>query len=160
MRRRKLLSKDLKTSHEYIELNCTNCGAPTEVESIVTGVICWRCTVHYGPTPVEKVIQEPTGFPKGWKFFKQFVHTDGRVFERGVENESLKGTLPVTVIVAKPKLTRREKELKKIEKEKKLATKYERKMEKKKKQERKKEKKQQEKQKEIEKESHVEQFFE
>ena len=60
---------------------------------------------------------ETTGFPRGWKFFKQFVHEDGRVFEKGVENPSLFNTLSPTVIEKKPTLTAEEKKKRKEEKE-------------------------------------------
>lgn len=152
---------DMKKSykeHTWIEMNCTNCGAPAgvKVDSDVKSVVCWRCCASYGPLIVERHEHESTGFPKGWKFFKQFVHTDGRVFEKGVENESLKGTLAPTQIKDKPKLSKFQKEQKKLAKEKKLAEKYKRKQEKLEKLEKKKLREQ----KKREQETHQEQFFE
>ena len=61
----------------------------------------------------ERVTVAKSDKPKGWKFMKEYVHTDGTVYHKGVEQPSLKGTLPVTVIDAKPekkKLTKQEKE--------------------------------------------------
>jgi hypothetical protein len=58
-----------------------------------------------------------TGFPRGWRFYKQFVHKDGRVFERGVENKNLKDTIESTVIEVKPKLSRYEKDMKNMDRD-------------------------------------------
>lgn len=131
----KRIKKNIKTTFDkkgklkYHELVCSECGKEkVRVEESVVKVIGPKCVANYGPAIIEKKVSEPTGFPKGWKFFKQFVHADGRVFEKGEEREDLKGTLPPTVIEKKPKLTKREREQKKLEKEKKAAQRHERKM--------------------------------
>lgn len=104
------------------------CGRIVErVRQDAEWVICWECVAKACPPPMPKVKKEKTdtGFPRGWKWMKQFVHKDGRVFEEGVENVKLKGKLPPTP--PKPKLSRFEKEQKKLEKQKKLAKKFEKK---------------------------------
>lgn len=115
-----------------ITLNCSICNRDTICDDTSIKVICSICCSHYGRDvmAVKKEEKVSTGFPSGWMFYKTFVHSDGRVFEKGVENLSLKGTLPPTVIVKKQKLSKFEKEQKRIEKEKKLADKYKRKMKK------------------------------
>ena len=40
--------------------------------------------------------KRPTGFHRGWKFMKVFVHENGTVYHKGVEQPDLKGTLPAT----------------------------------------------------------------
>ncbi len=49
------------------------------------------------------------GYPRGWRFMKEFVHADGTVFFKGVEQPELKGTKEVTAIVAKTKKTKAQK---------------------------------------------------
>ena len=40
--------------------------------------------------------KRPLGFHRGWRFMKVFVHENGTVYHKGVEQPDLKGTLPVT----------------------------------------------------------------
>lgn len=159
-RRRKISLEDLKSkgSTIYHPLLCSKCNkVEVMVDDMVESVICHMCAVHYGPPIVEKKeVQHEEGFPRGWHLYKQFVHADGRVFEHGQEKPELKGTLQPTVIEKKPKLSKYQKEQKKLQKEKKLAEKYKRKQEKLEKLERKKLREQ----KKLEQESHSEQFFE
>jgi len=50
------------------------------------------------------------GYPRGWKFKKLFVHSDGTVYHSGVEQPLLKGTLPPTPMEVKQKKSKHEKE--------------------------------------------------
>jgi hypothetical protein len=93
--------------------NGKECHNFTPVSEQATSVLCFRCTNQLTGPPVPR--QEPvkSDKPKGWKFMKLYVHTDGTVFHKGVEQPELKGTLPVTVIQPKEekkKLTKEEKE--------------------------------------------------
>lgn len=126
------------SKHDLVPKQC-KCGNWVErVKAEAEYVICWECVSRMCPPPPPKVKKEKvdTGFPRGWKWMKQFVHKDGRVFEEGVENKKLKGTLPPTP--PKPKLSKYEKEQKKLEKEKKLIKKFEKKQQAKEKAKRKK----------------------
>ena len=60
----------------------------------------------------QKPTYKPTGRPAGWHFMNEFVDKDGNVFHKGVEAKQLKGTLPPTKVVSKPKkkIKRRSKE--------------------------------------------------
>ena len=62
--------------------------------------------------PEEKKSYTPTGRPPGWHFMSEFVDKDGNVFHKGKEIKKLKGTLPPTKVVSKPKkkIKRRSKE--------------------------------------------------
>jgi hypothetical protein len=81
------------------------CGRDVEVDVETVAVKCCMCVMKQ--IPLEPEIQKeekkplPEGFPQGWRWMKQFVHADGRVFEKGVENIALKGTLPLSVILSK-----------------------------------------------------------
>jgi hypothetical protein len=76
-------------------------------------VTCWECVIEaqraYDEPIVRKKFATAQGFPKGWRFMKEFVHADGTVFHRGVEQPKLKGTLEPTTIVVKPKKSKAQK---------------------------------------------------
>jgi hypothetical protein len=89
------------------------CNEWSVVGDDATAVICWKCTASITDAPLNRTTVAKSDKPKGWKFMKEYVHTDGTVYHKGVEQTLLKGTLPVTVIDVKPekkKLTKQEKE--------------------------------------------------
>lgn len=97
----KMIKVDSKATHE---VECRDCGAIAEKSIATTSYMCHDCIVEtWGPPPVKK---KRTGYPRGWKFMKQFVHTDGTVFFKGEEQPDLKGTLSPTPIKKKVKDTR------------------------------------------------------
>ena len=53
--------------------------------------------------PEDKPSYTPTGRPPGWHFMAEFVDKDGNVFHKGKEAKQLKGTLPPTKVIVKPK---------------------------------------------------------
>ena len=73
------------------------CSERLKVMDNVVSVICWKCVARKIPAPQSRS-QQPTGFPRGWKFFKEFVHEDKKVYHKGVEQPELFGTLTVTEI--------------------------------------------------------------
>ena len=93
-------------------VECQNCGALQP--NVPAGTIikkCFDCVKEdlqaiAGP-PIYK--QKRTGYPKGWKFMKVFVYSDGTVYHKGVEQPELKGTLPITTIEVKEKKTKIQK---------------------------------------------------
>lgn len=79
-----------------------NCGRLVKnVANNAVAVRCWLCVAKEAGLPEGTEIKVKSDKPKGWKFMKEYVHTDGTVYHKGVEQPSLKGTLPVTVIQAK-----------------------------------------------------------
>jgi hypothetical protein len=58
--------------------------------------------------------KKKVGYPKGWRFMNEFVHADGTVYHKGVEQPDLKGKCTVTPIVEKPKKTKKQKEQEKM----------------------------------------------
>ena len=89
------------------------CGEWTLVGNDTSAVLCHKCTASITDAPVIRSTSIKSDRPKGWKFMKEFVAVDGTVYHKGVEQPELKGTLPVTVIEAKPekkKLSKQEKE--------------------------------------------------
>jgi len=92
-----------------------HCEDYTAVGFDSTAVLCYNCTNamldHSLLVPKASAIKSDK--PKGWKFMKEFVASDGTVYHKGEEQPSLKGTLPATVIEPKPerkKMTKQEKE--------------------------------------------------
>lgn len=104
--------------------NGNYCDRYTKVGYNTVAVLCWKCTNGLIMSEPEKK-KESKGYPRGWKFFAVFVDKDGNVFHKGIEQPSLKGTLPVTVIQPKDapaKLTKKEKEDKLTEISKQIVT--------------------------------------
>jgi hypothetical protein len=92
-------------------IECKLCG--TLVPNVESDeVICWECvTESLGKLEQPKRPKQVTsqGYPKGWKFMKEFIHQNGTVYHKGVEQPNLKGTLPPTQITTKPKKTKQQK---------------------------------------------------
>lgn len=94
-------------------LECAQCGVlmPNRDDKTTTA-ICWQC-VHEKmkeydePYKPKKAAAE--GYPRGWRFMKQFVHTNGTVYHKGVEQPDLKGTLKPTEIKPKPTKVKKSK---------------------------------------------------
>ena len=94
-------------------LECRKCGRWVEnVGDDTVSAVCSYCVIGMVGLPKEKPSYVPTGRPAGWHFMNEFVDKDGNVFHKGVEAKQLKGTLPPTKVVSKPKkkVKRRSKE--------------------------------------------------
>ena len=85
-------------------LECKKCGRWVDnVGENAKTVICSYCVLGMVGMPEEKKSYTPTGRPPGWHFMSEFVDKDGNVFHKGKEIKKLKGTLPPTKVVSKPK---------------------------------------------------------
>jgi hypothetical protein len=95
-------------------LDCKLCKKPVEkVGWDADAVTCWRCCQGWLEPP-RIGQQKRSGNPRGWKFMKEYVSADGRVFHRGVEQPALKGKRPITVISADKKVRVSKKEKKEM----------------------------------------------
>lgn len=74
------------------------CNEKLRVMEGIVSATCWKCVASKipGPTINDKTVS--TGFPRGWKFFKEFVHENGKVYHKGEEKPELFGTLQTTEI--------------------------------------------------------------
>jgi len=94
-------------------LDCRLCGAlVTNVSDEAVSVTCWDCiseALRAEAGPRKQTRSAAEGYPKGWRFMKEFVHANGTVYHKGVEQPDLKGTLEATQIIAKPKKTKIQK---------------------------------------------------
>lgn len=91
------------------DLECRVCGAIMYVNTNAESVICSDCVNEMQLTYHTPVKKKQVGYPKGWRFMKEFVHVDGTVYHKGVERPDLKGTLEPTPIIEKPKKTKQQK---------------------------------------------------
>jgi len=91
------------------------CGEWTEVSLHTTATLCNKCVNKVTEPPTITPRYKPTGRPKGWQWMNEFVDTEGVVYHKGVEQASLKGTLPVTLIKVqkKKRLTKKDRESRK-----------------------------------------------
>jgi hypothetical protein len=77
------------------------CDNWTIVDRVAVSVLCWKCTANISEPPEIRTVVEKSNHPKGWKRMNVFVANDGSVYHKGIEQTTLKGTLPVTVIQKK-----------------------------------------------------------
>ena len=90
-------------------VECRNCGAlQPNVPAGVVVKMCFDC-VREIVEPVQLTAQKRPGYPKGWKFMKVFVYSDGTVYHKGIEQPELKGTLDPTPIEVKEKKSKAQK---------------------------------------------------
>lgn len=83
-------------SKETHTLECRGCGALSEKNIETTAYTCWECVMDMWDGSGLPKPKRPSGFHRGWKFMKVFVHENGTVYHKGVEQPDLKGTLPAT----------------------------------------------------------------
>lgn len=87
------------------------CGTYQPVPPDVVAILCSRCTSKLVgfEEPKRRVKSDK---PRGWAFMKEYVHKDGKVFHKGVEQPELFGTIDPTVIetTKKKKLTKYERQ--------------------------------------------------
>lgn len=98
-----------------ITLECKECGAfvhNCSTEAVT--VTCYDCVnemmkQYDQPKTKNNNLNTAKGYPKGWRFMKEFVHASGLVYHKGIEQPDLKGTLTPTPIIVKPKKTKAQK---------------------------------------------------
>ena len=84
------------------QIECQNCGQVEHRENITPGAKLKYCSCCVREMQSEMFPNDfpkpkrPSGFHRGWKFMKVFVHENGTVYHKGVEQPKLKGTLPPT----------------------------------------------------------------
>lgn len=89
------------------------CNLWCQVSKDADAILCYKCAMSLTDPPEYHSGYKTKGYPRGWQFMKEFVHTDGTVYFKGIEQPDLKNTLPVSDFSDKPqkvKLTKREKE--------------------------------------------------
>ena len=136
---------DMKSS-VYVMITCSHCHVKeVKVEEGIESAICGRCACFLaGPTDnmIAAIERKKNGGtlnkikrPRGWQFMKEFVDAEKNVYRREdyvddkgkkchrtIEMPELKGTKEPTVVITKPKISRKEREERK---QKKLLKRYE-----------------------------------
>ena len=97
----------------YKYMECRQCGQCTGVSEDTIASTCYQCVSdiykeEFGES--DKQSNKPSGFHRGWRWMKEFVHVDGRVFHKGEEQIELKGTLSATEIKERLRLKSKQKE--------------------------------------------------
>jgi len=97
----------------FKKLNCDICNRIVEkVDIKAVKVKCWKCVSKMVKGPeIKSVIKSDK--PRGWKFMKEYIHTDGTVYYKGIEQPELKGTIEPTVMPVKEekqKISKQDKE--------------------------------------------------
>jgi hypothetical protein len=107
--RRYMLCRNSNPNNKYfIGSLCENYEAVSESS---VAVLCSHCTRKITAPPEISRGYQSKGMVRGWQFMKEFVHEDGRVFHKGVEQKNLRNTLPPTPKhKSKNKLSKHEKE--------------------------------------------------
>lgn len=95
-------------------LECSRCGVECKTSDNVESVICHYCVNEMIAPSQSTIAKKKVGYPKGWRFMNEFVHIDGTVYHKGVEQPELKGKRTATPIVEKPKKTKKQKEQEKM----------------------------------------------
>jgi len=138
-RRTPVDGRSLRAKSSFKTLRCSTKGCTREVlvDKSAVSVLCWECVQReVGIDPkmlLQKIVpvKKNPGFPRGWHLYKKFVHSDGRVFAKGIEKPKLKGKFPPTVVKINT-LTkgqrRRLRDEKKAKRDAKLAKKHKKKM--------------------------------
>jgi len=87
------------------------CNNWIEASPTATAVLCSDCVNKTVGPPEIRGGYKSSGKLRGWQFMKEFVHADGRVFYKGIEQPKLKGTLkPTEPKPEKKKLSKSEKQ--------------------------------------------------
>ena len=133
-RRRSVKSKrDFDPNATLIMTMCTTpgCGFEERVDDAATGIICSNCVMKLCINLLsekEKLklfgitgnYSKLNGKPRGWRWMNEFVDKEGNVYHKGVEQLELKGSKPITDVVAIKAKQRANKEKRLLSEEKKL----------------------------------------
>tara|TARA_R110000822_G_scaffold231078_1_gene363137 strand:- start:378 stop:794 length:417 start_codon:yes stop_codon:yes gene_type:complete len=90
------------------EIECEACGQVFQRERVENTRLlqCSDCVREaWDPADLPKP-KRPSGYHRGWKFMKEFVHENGTVYHKGVEQPNLKDTLKPTPKKEKERDTR------------------------------------------------------
>lgn len=90
-----------RRTQDMHSIECKFCGLEKQAPVSITGYTCWQCVIDEYWSPTDAPKKKSIGYPKGWRFMKQFVHENGTVYHKGEEQPDLKGTLPPTPLTAK-----------------------------------------------------------
>lgn len=90
-------------------LDCSACGATVEkCDGNSVAVVCWDC-LKEGMSADIPNRKKKSEFPRGWRFMKVYVHKDGKVYHKGIEQPELAGTLEPTTVEIKAPATKKSK---------------------------------------------------
>ena len=94
----------------YYYMECKKCGQYDSASQNSIAITCSQCVESMCEPPNVKQPYQSTGKPRGWAFMAEYVHADGTVYHKGVEQPKLKGKKKASVILKKKTLTKKTKE--------------------------------------------------
>lgn len=106
------LLKSGKNKKKY--LTCSECNdVEVEVGIDIKGVTCAYCVQRScAPPPSVQKVPEGEKFPRGWALKATYIHTDGRIFEKGKDTgEKYTPNAPKIVIEKKMSSVKKKKTL-------------------------------------------------
>ena len=118
-----------KSTLIWMTCSTEGCGEEVFVDDSALGTICSNCVIKktlslLGEKEKDKLfgvtVQKKSVFPRGWKWMREFVDKKGNVYHKGEEIPKLKGTLPVTDILAIKNRQKVNKEKRMVAEQKKL----------------------------------------
>lgn len=110
-----------RKSQETHSIECKFCGLEKQAPIATTAYTCWQCVIEQYWHPEDAPKKKSVGYPKGWRFMKEFVHENGTVYHKGEEQPDLKGTLQPTPLTIKEPKAKKSKVQKAQEKQEALA---------------------------------------
>jgi len=105
--RTKKFTGSLKKLSEQKYLICKECKMEeVQVSGDTAAVTCARCVQRMiVPPPTVQKKADNEKFPRGWHFKKRYVHTDGKVYVRGVLTDET--DIPPKKTTKRPKVNKR-----------------------------------------------------
>jgi hypothetical protein len=94
--------------YKYKYMECKCCGQMSPASETAYAITCNDC-VNESLPDIELTRRVKSDKPRGWQWMAEYVHTDGSVYHKGLEQPDLKGSLEPTQIVDKLKLTKFQK---------------------------------------------------
>ena len=92
----------------YKYMECKLCGQFSCVGEDATATTCNDCVNEMMPE-MKFTRRQKSDKPRGWQCMNCYVHTDGTVYYKGIEQPELKGTLEHTPLQPKQKLNKHQK---------------------------------------------------
>jgi len=94
--------------YKYKYMECKSCGQMSPASETSHAITCNDCVTELLPE-MELTRRVKSDKPRGWQWMAEYVHVDGTVYHKGLEQPDLKDTLEPTPVTEKLKLTKIQK---------------------------------------------------
>lgn len=93
---------------EYCYMECCQCSQMVPASPTAFKITCTECVSESLPV-LQLTKRIKSDKPRGWQWMAEYVHVDGTVYHKGLEQPDLKDTLEPTHVTEKLKLTKIQK---------------------------------------------------